>query len=451
MKKLLLFLLCLVIFTGCSKIPEVDPTIEPTIEVTPLPEPPEALTAALDAAPVLTGGGPALRKFPYPYRAMLAITSDCDSTTTDTFTRVHRFLNTFEETEYGPGLGLDISDSFFMYNGSDYDTADGLMSFCEGTDPDCPKDAELIKKYYDCGWIDSIHAFGDFSNSGGSRFTRALALRAWEKLDKAGIAPSVWIDHGTYTNVQNFGAYNPHNASSYQAGDDPDSIFYHTDITLAHSIRYVWYSRHSDIFGRDYPLEIRELRDGRTVWSFARYTSEMIGQEIDWTWRPNRLHDQITKERLDALEMNGQYCIIAQHITVFQPEEQFGEADLAALRMLAARFHDDKSILVARTSRLLDYALAWKHLTFQTAEAEGFTGIRILSVTDPVGGERKPTLEDLAGITFYCTDPERTAVFLGDRLLTAEEVSINPPDETGRPSISIPWFSADTTDYTKSA
>ena len=47
-----------------------------------------------------------LRKFPYPYNAMLAISSDIDDTTLEEFKTYHEILNTKEQTPYGQGLGL---------------------------------------------------------------------------------------------------------------------------------------------------------------------------------------------------------------------------------------------------------------------------------------------------------------------------------------------------------
>lgn len=408
---------------------------------------PENLLSELASAPVLTNGSAPLRKFPYPYRAMLSITSDCDVTTTETFAQMHRFLNTFEQTKYGPGLGLDIADSFFMYNGSDFEETQGLMSYCQGTDPATLQDAALIKKYYDCGWIDSIHAFGEFSHQSHTLFSRTLAQQAWELLNTAGIAPSIWIDHGTETNVQNFGSFSPFRTSKYQAGDNPKSQYYHTDITLAQSIRYIWHSRHSDKFGTDFPLKLKKLRDRKKVWSFSRYTNTNKNNEIDWTWYPNRLHDQLTAHNLEGLIEKNQYSIIGQHIT--QREDPWGEQDIEALRQLSDRFHKDRSILVARTSRLLDYALVWKHLQYQTIDVDGFTAFRILSIADPVEGEHIPTRDDLAGITFYCANPARTVIFIGDTLLTQDDLTLNPPDETGKASITMPWFPPDTTDYTQ--
>jgi len=407
-----------------------------------------ALVAALDAAPVQGIEEGDLRPFPYPYRAMLALTSDCDSTKLEVFEGVHRFLNTREETDYGPGLGLDVGDSFFLYNGSNDAEAAGIMTWCEGTDPGVIQSAAVIQKYYACGWIDSLHAFGDFSRSGGSRFTRALAEAAWAHLEEAGIAPTVWIDHGNASNLQNFGAYNPKNASSYQAGDDPASPYYHLDLTLPAGVRYVWYSRHSHKFGQDFPLSERELRDGSTVWSFTRYCNEMNGNEILWNWRPNQLNEQITEARLDSLEQKGQYALVGQHLTMYQARYQPEADDLAALRMLAERHHAGR-ILVARTSRLLDYAVATRYITFQTAEVDGRRAIRLLDLGDPTTGPRTPTPDELRGLTFYCEQPENVMIFVGDVPLEADLLQINPADDSGQASIGIRWFEADVTDYTK--
>ncbi|MCL1819327.1 MAG: hypothetical protein FWG36_01580 [Oscillospiraceae bacterium] len=408
------------------------------------------LLSALDEAETLTPESGLLRKFPYPYKAMACVTSDCDGASEETFTSMHRYLNTFEDTPYGKGLGLDIANSFFVYNGSNLDDSKNLLSWFEGTNPEIVKNAEFIKKYWECGWIDSIHTFGDFSNNGRTRFTRELGLTAWKTLSAAGIHPTVWIDHGNAANVQNFGAYNPKNASSYQRGDDPDSQYYHTDVTLSGSVRFAWYSRHNANFGFDFPLSPRELRDGRVVWSFQRYTHNPAPDgSIDWTWRPNRLRDQITEKRLDELERKGQYSIIAQHMTLYQDEFQPGEEDLAALRMLAARFHQDETILVARASRLLAYAVAQKYAVFQYVSVNGMNAVRVTGIDDPVTGFRKPFPNELRGLTFYVPDPENTVIFVGDTLLPREETQVNAEDETGNSSVSVSWFKQDTFDYTK--
>jgi hypothetical protein len=45
-----------------------------------------------------------LRKFPYPFRAMLSICSDIDGTTPKEFEEYHRYLNTNSKTLHGRGL-----------------------------------------------------------------------------------------------------------------------------------------------------------------------------------------------------------------------------------------------------------------------------------------------------------------------------------------------------------
>lgn len=57
-----------------------------------------------------------LRKFPYPYRCAIAICSDLDRTTREQFLALHEFLNTRRMTKLGPGLGLEIGDTFWMYS-----------------------------------------------------------------------------------------------------------------------------------------------------------------------------------------------------------------------------------------------------------------------------------------------------------------------------------------------
>src|SRR3990170_7384841 len=58
-----------------------------------------------------------LRKFPYPYKAALAIASDIDSTSTlEKFLEIQEFLNTKNITNMGEGVGLDIGNSFFMFH-----------------------------------------------------------------------------------------------------------------------------------------------------------------------------------------------------------------------------------------------------------------------------------------------------------------------------------------------
>jgi len=67
----------------------------------------------------LAGSSISLRPFPYPFRAALAICNDADLLTHQSFRRLHRFLSTDADTEWGPGLSLQLGGSFFMFRSPD--------------------------------------------------------------------------------------------------------------------------------------------------------------------------------------------------------------------------------------------------------------------------------------------------------------------------------------------
>ena len=87
-----------------------------------------------------------LRKFPYPFKAALAIASDIDSCSARDFEEIHRFLNTTEMTAMGPGLGLDVADSMWMYDISDVHPygEPPAMSYWQGIESGVTKDGERI-------------------------------------------------------------------------------------------------------------------------------------------------------------------------------------------------------------------------------------------------------------------------------------------------------------------
>src|SRR5262245_43007780 len=54
-------------------------------------------------------------RYPYPYRAMIAICSDLDETPNWTVYReIMRFLNTTESTSMGRGVGLEVGNSIYF-------------------------------------------------------------------------------------------------------------------------------------------------------------------------------------------------------------------------------------------------------------------------------------------------------------------------------------------------
>ena len=386
-----------------------------------------------------------IRAFPYPYTAMLTIQSHIDGCTLEEFEAVHTFLNTKQNTAYGDGLGLDVGDSLWMYNLNDGTTyraldnlpADSYMTWFAGGDPTKLNCAQEIQKYWAMGWIDSMHTLGDFSRRDETDivFTRALAQTAWNALGAAGIRPSVWINHGTVSNVQNFGGYMPLKFTSYQQGDDPQSPYYHTDLTLAGGVRFVWNSNNGSELGMTDPLYRIRLRDGQQVWGFHAFTGLESPEGFQYTWTPYLLGSILTEENLDALAANRQYAVIATHFGSGTLWEILGEHNLPALRRLRD-YQKDGKILVCRSSRLLEYAAVRKTLQYK------MTGdsINIIAVDDYASGRYVPDADKLRGLTFYVGDSDTAALSIGGLPVAESLLSRNPADETGRESIGVRWW-----------
>lgn len=90
--------------------------------------------------------------------------------------------------------------------------------------------------------------------------------------------------------------------------------------------------------------------------------------------------------------------------------------------------------LVGR-DRLLTYSFVRRYLEWDVTSSNDGVTIRVRAVNDGVTKPWVPTVEELDGITFYTPDPGRTRVVLAGQELS--DVSVNPPDRTGRGSVTI--------------
>ena len=401
--------------------------------------------------------GVTLRKFPYPYQAMLAVSPDADHMTLRKFNLIHEFLNTDSETPWGRGLGLDIADSMFMYNGSninvpidwpDVPLSDELTWF-HGVSS-TPYGAAILNRYVHDGWIDTLHSYGDFSrvDHNQTEFTPDLAKQAVLALEADGDHIVVWTDHGNMSNVDNFGNYGNGSFFAYQQGANPGSPYYHTDITIPYGIEFVWADVHSSRFGESNTLYPIDLPDGRKVWGFQRYTND--GQSatgsLNWVWTINDLYLELSTANLNSLVADHQYSVITQH---FYKDDNtkypLPESAVKAFRLLAGYYRDGK-ILVARTSRLLIYNEAQDFVQYVVRKQGDETLIQITKIADPVLGVRTPTLDDVRGITFYVRNPSKARLYIGSTPVPADLVQRNPSDGI-EPSIEIRWWPTDTTNY----
>lgn len=396
-------------------------------------------------------------RFPYPYSAMLAIVSDIDETSVDDFVNYHRFLNTLEMSVYGPGLGLDVGDSFWMYGPPGRPE---VMSWWVGHDEAQVHAAELIRTCIEGGWIDAIHTYGDFQSG---RFSRRQAVRSAEELEASGRNVTVWINHGNENNRQNFpGAYR---LAHYMEGDVPASPAYHADITLPElGIRFFQSHDVSD-FGSPFPLAPYALRDGQKIWGFVRTSrreqslveaglgvlSSRVVETLSrrgvrqpktfpfkpWLWHTNHLDEQLSSDRLRQLVREKNFALIGQHLGSRGP---LPTRAVRALRRLK-EFSDSGEILVARTSRLLNYAVTREHLEFSVDQKGEI--VRVGQILDPVSGPRSPSLDDLRGITFGGPGVQNFRILYGDEPSPIPEREL----DRGRGRVGIRWFRPDTRDF----
>ncbi|MCL6445250.1 MAG: hypothetical protein K6T83_17640 [Alicyclobacillus sp.] len=421
-----------------------------TLDKPELPPPPKPRMHP----PVIYG----MRKFPYPYRAMLAISSDADHETLRKFNLIHEFINTTQMTPMGRGLGLDFADSFFMYNGSnlpkpiDYGNVSirHMLTYFQAVS-NKPYAANLLNWYIHAGWIDTLHSYGDFSrvNSRGTLFSRRLAVQAIAALKRAHDQITVWTDHGNQSNVDNFGSYGTDPFYDYQQGANPHSPYYHTDMTIPYGIHFVWTDHQSPVFGHDSMLYPLRLPDGRWVWGFYRYTSILGGRPalLHYEWTSDALAVELCWANLKSIIVHEQYAIVAQHLEADNTKLPLAKNAIDALRRLAKQYRLG-NILVARTSRLLQYNVTQQYLRWHVTHNGDITVIHLDMVADPIFGYHRPALPEIRGITFYTANPANTQIDIGDQPLNPVLIRRYPSDGL-HPSIGVAWYPADTRNYAR--
>lgn len=388
-----------------------------------------------------------LRKFPHPYQSMLAYCSDIDATSLVQFERIHRWLNTLEtDPRMGQGLGLDIADSFWMTNKAKHakDLGHYMPDGLQRLEPDTmtwwdgysrtPKNKKDIIRYIKCGWIDSLHSFGNYSRQyeGVDDFKRQVAIDSIEAWEDNDINIDVYIDHGDVQNFQNFSR--PEESGHYR-GSDPNSPQYHTDLTIPYGFRFTWDENFSDTFGHENLIQPRTLLDGQKMWGYKRYVSD---------WVANKIHKQITRGNLDNIINNNLYVIVTNHFGYgerfdevhYRPDPPFHTEARNALKMLKTE-QDNGNILVARTSRILKYNLAQLHVRYIYNESKDV--ITISDINDPQFGPFTPSVDDIRGLTFEGATAS-TKIFIRN-----EEV-----EDISRPtasSVMVNWFEPDYKNY----
>ncbi len=401
--------------------------------------------------------GVQLRPFPYPYRCMLAICSDLDGTPhRRAYLEIARFLNTEEMTPMGSGVGLEVGNSIHFRAKT--------RRFAYWSTDDAGR--EMVRMLIRSGHIDCLHSFGERIH------TRDEAKRAVDELRRHDCHLEVWVDHGGA--VTNFG---PDIMRGH--GDEIGHPAYHADATVDYGIQYVCLGRGTSIMGQDIPAKLRGiltlrhpiasgrtllkevakqslarigntkyamhasnrvlrpsvLRDGQRIYEFMRCNPHWAG--VGSYAEGRYIGNVLTADRLQRLVTRGGTCILYTHLgRVDDPAVPFDAKAVGAFRHLAEESRAGK-ILVATTRRLLGYRRAVCELV-STSWRDGNVVCIDLNTQRSDNNWLGPLdVADLAGVTFYVADAHATCLTVNGEKVRG--IRRNPPDHTGRPSVSLPW------------
>lgn len=408
-------------------------------------------------------GQVALRRFPYPYRAAIAICSDIDGTkTTEEFLEIQRFLNTKDATSMGTGVGLEIGNSFYFYD------REGEFSYFTHDE----RARRVIVDLIGAGYIDCLHTYGDGATS------RDQILRALDALYRADCKLDVWVNHyGARSSLSHKFEYSFGECS----GDDPRSEVYHADVTLDYGIRFVWIgaptriigqstanssSALSTVFDPQYPLrssintlkEIRknalgrwgderyvicrqnqltrvvQLEDGQRVHEFVRYCNHPVRISEGATSRG--LAYVISRRAMEHLKAVQGFAIVYTHLGKNGDCEQFIAPETQKRLRDLERDYRNGEVYVTTTSKLLNYHHAHRYAAWSCQQTNGCTQIHIHTLHDPAFGETIPTIEQLQGLTFYVPDSSRADIYVQG--VKVKGVQRHPADGSGMASVTIP-------------
>ncbi|MBB1274379.1 hypothetical protein [Psychromonas sp. SR45-3] len=392
-----------------------------------------------------------LRKYPYPYQAMLAICSDLDETPNkEIYFETARYLNTNEETSLGKGVGLEVGNTIY------FDMPEHNFSYTNTDDDGRQKIHQLI----DSGHIDCLHSFGDFVND------RELIEKHWNEIQAGKRKIEVWVDHAQApTNLDN--------DIMQGQGAEVGKPAYHSDLTVQSGmLPFIWKGRVTSCVAQNAKRSYQALFNNKQIkaslktialefikgW-FARLgntkyamhkdnkvlrKSKLIdGTEINEFMRCNPswggvssfdqargIHHVLTKEVLDTLVKKQGCSILYSHLgKVYSPTEPFHQSTRQAFEILAS-YQKNKKILTTTTRRLLGYNRTVAELNFIIKKVNSETQIHL---TTSYQGE------DLNGLTWYVDEPETTNLYINN--VRYNDLVINEKNNLEQTSVSIQWRS----------
>jgi len=441
----------------------------------------------------LAVGGVSVRRHPYPYRCALAVNNDTDGFRFPAFEAFHAYVSGRGETPFGPGLGLEVADSFWFWaSGGEV----GLYHAPPWQD-DAPASKEhgRLLELARAGWIDSLHGFGAWKED--RHLDRDRVARAIDYLVSKDVRLKVYVNHGGYNMAHNFGGP----WGYYQQADNPRHETHCFDLLARYGFKYYWTDvcYELDKFGEDLTFADQEQLDAEVsthdferffrcndAADYARVRDAFPGLDergrVEWRRRLfNRVlvpvtardgrpalvfkrfrgHEgptagnfaaQVNPQTLDGLEARRGSVVLYQHFGVWRalftpkrhasqrysvPETVLDEHGLWAFRVLAERYREGR-ILVATTRRLLDFLWMRDNLRYTVEKQDGQPTIRIDAIDCPVAGRIVPDSNALDGLAFELpATRDEPVVVLANKKLPMTVIA--DPDDSRRLIAYLPW------------
>lgn len=395
-----------------------------------------------------------IRPWPFPYLAGMAFSNDADAMEFNFFDEFMGFLNSKTETKFGLGLGLEITSSVFFFA-----PKTDLTSIFMGLDPNASEsiNAARLKEYIKAGWIDAIHAYGDFDSF--PVFTRAHSIRVFDFLSALGKRIHIFSNHGSKDNIQNLGLDAP-----YHQGDQISSDAYHADLCRMNGVEFLWtdsMTYHNPGKAKILDRLIAQIRSITTLRSYPRYFDARDKEDVKvmiladkssylgfrrfggLSISPNLslVSDQIKHLILSKMYDEKKGVVIYQHFgVIFQNEVECRPSTIEEVLdrrkellepfVLLKNESDSGRLWVVGLYRFLKYLVMRDSINIiQLVDGDFQAKAKEVKALQAIENC------DFSGLTFYSDYPGPAELIVGNYRLP---LTSNPPDGTGKGSFSIP-------------
>jgi hypothetical protein len=382
-----------------------------------------------------------LRGLPYPYKAGLAISNDIEGISSiQEFLAIQKYLCSSENTPWGKGLNLEVGNSFSFYDfvhNSSFTIFDTLGIVREDA-------AKVIIDFNRAGYIEGLSGSGLCSSE---RFNQIVIDKIVEFCRKNELSVPIW-----YTESEDSSLHSSHSylikemvvryidtgEPTFIIGQDAPlnpKIMFTKGYEWLTSIFFTSKENKKTFNWNNALLNLYTFDDNCQLWRFKRFLNHR-GELLKSPMEAKYLAEQITVANLEKLIQSGGYMLLHTRLGYNTDDSEWVPLEARmALQELSAFFNSGQ-ILVATTSRLLDYNLIVKHLDWKWSKEGDYYNIEIIGLKSSASPSPELSSALLSGLTFYTPHPSKTRVFYQGEAIP---LIINPPDKSKRWSVTLPW------------